>query len=128
LKNAFFNIERLGAIVRRYRRINTAILQPAARRAADRSLLRRMVDRFAARARHAADGGPQGPEGTRTGDPPHQIVTFLATSRDSLRRQRGAPAQIQKENARNFERLRTGLAVTASSAATPRNLSAGAMA
>ena len=51
LKNAFFNIERLGAIVRRYVREPVRHhQQSAARRPADGPLHRRMVDRFAARA------------------------------------------------------------------------------
>ena len=52
LKNAFFNIERLGAIVRRYHENQYGItVQPAARRTAHRPLLCRMVDRHSAGAR-----------------------------------------------------------------------------
>ncbi len=50
LKNAYFNIERLGAMVRRYSENQYGDhRQPAARRPAHRPLLRRMVDRFASR-------------------------------------------------------------------------------
>ena len=54
LKNAFLNIEKLGAIVRRYNENQYGTTsQPAARRPAHRPLHRRMVDRFAARARRS---------------------------------------------------------------------------
>ena len=66
LKNAFFNIEKLGAIVRRYTENSYGShRQPAARRPADGPLHRGMVDRFAARPGGA--GGPAaGPRSRRT--------------------------------------------------------------
>ena len=55
LKNAFFNIERLGAIVRRYVRESVRHhREPAARRPADRPLHRRVVDLDSPRVQRGA--------------------------------------------------------------------------
>ncbi len=45
IKNAYFNVERLGAIVRRYRAQSIrGVVEPSARRASDRPVRRGVVD------------------------------------------------------------------------------------
>ena len=124
LKNAFFNIERLGAIVRRYVREPVRHHhQPAARRPAHRPLHRRMVDRFAARARPSLAGAAV-PAQRRRGA--HRVPGRhrRASAREDPTRAR----EIQKAIARAVSgALRRGLAVTGfERSRSSRHLPAGA--
>ena len=109
IKNAYFNIERLGAIVRRYVRESIRHhVQPSARRPAHRPLLRRMVARFATRAR-ILDGEPC----------THRAVERIAVPgrhRAIRAEDNGARARNPARNASSFESaFESGLAVTGSS-------------
>ena len=107
LKNAFFNIERLGAIVRRYSENQYGVTaSPLARRAAHRPLHRRMVARFAARAGRA--GGRSGGAARRGA---HRLPRRYRA--DSQPKTLARAREIQRTNGEKFQRaFERGLAVT----------------
>ena len=104
IKNAFFNIERLGAIVRRY--VGKSVrrhLQPAAWRSAHGPLHRRMVDRFAASRRPSS----------REPGAAARVEERIAVPADIERMRRTDPArarEIQQANAVQVPALRSSAA------------------
>ena len=106
LKNAFFNIEKLGAIVRRLPGKSLRHHhQPLARRSAHGSLHRRMVDRFA--ARHADFAGAR----SRRAACPPSASPIRPTSRSAADSDRARKSSRQSR-AFSSDAFARGLAVT----------------
>jgi predicted GNAT superfamily acetyltransferase len=114
LKNAFFNIERLGAIVRRYHENQYGITfsplhggLPTDRCYAEWWIASPRVEKV------LLDGGVAGPGGHPPGGPPHQIVTYPADIARIRTEDPRRARQIQKENGEKLRQaFEQGLAAT----------------
>ncbi len=107
LKNAFFNIERLGAIVRRYNENQYGVTASPLHGGlpTDRCIAEWWLDSPRVKSVLAGDGIPHGPTAERVAYPA-DIAGIRARERDGAR-------QIQQANAERFqEAFARGLAVT----------------